>query len=156
MKKAITTLGILVLAGVLAAPVFAHRSGGGGGMHGGDYGDCRYEGGRAGKITDEQREAIDNLEEEFYADTSKLRNELFGKTDELEILLRSSDPDPAKAKAIQKEISELKAKLAEKRIDFELKARKIAPEYIGRGYGRHMLGGRGQHMGGRGPGACLE
>ncbi|KPK27814.1 MAG: hypothetical protein AMK69_09850 [Nitrospira bacterium SG8_3] len=73
----------------------------------------------------------------------------------------------------------LRAQLAEKRLDFELEERKIAPDTrhgsgygrgygqgygrgYGRGYGHHMggyghhMGGSGPHMGGYGQGGCWQ
>ena len=70
--------------------------------------------------------------------------------------------DPAKAKALQNEISELRAKMAQARIDLELEERNIAPAgnygpgyWRGygpgmRGYGRHMMGAYGPGMWGYG------
>jgi hypothetical protein len=49
-------------------------------------------------------------------------------SDELNILLDSADPDPEKAKTLQKGISELRAKMDEKRLSYTLEARKILPE----------------------------
>ena len=81
-------------------------------------------------------------------------------------MLNSSTPDLEKAKALQGEISDLRAKLDEERLSYELEARKITPEpRSGKGYGRgyygHHMGGYGPHMGygrhmmgGYGPESC--
>jgi len=115
-------------------------------------------------LTEEQRSQLDKLSQKFYDESAQVRNKIRSKSAELNTLLTSPNPDAEKAKALQKEISDLKAKLAQKRIDFRLEARKIAPELrfgrgYGRGYGSHMRGygpgmGYGGHMGGYGPGAC--
>ncbi len=76
-------------------------------------------------------------------------------------MLDSSTPDAEKATALQKEISDLKAKMAEKRLSYDLEVRKIAPDTqerrygrgYGRGYGRSMMG-EGPRTGGRGQGPC--
>ena len=68
---------------------------------------------------------------------------------ELNRLFNSEKPDAEKAKTLQKEISDLRAKMAQARIDFELEERKIAPQGNNRrGYGR----GYGPGMRGSGPG----
>ncbi len=160
MKKLTTTLGLMVLVGVLAVPVFAWHRGGWGGGSGGP-GHWGQRGGSYGNLTTEQRSQLDNLEQTFYEDTRSLRREIWTKSDELDVLLNASDPDLKKVKALQKEISDLRAKMEGHRTDFELGTRKIVPdEDLARGYGRG--GGRrmGRHMkgygprGGYGPGSC--
>ena len=77
--------------------------------------------------------------------------------------MNTSNPDAEKARALQKEISDLMGKMAQERITFQLEARKINPDLrfnggFGGGFGHHMKrfgkGGRdfGYHMGGYGPG----
>ncbi len=169
MKKALTIVGTVLLVAAIAIPVLAYGPGWGRGHHMmGDWkggpGYCWQYGRGYGNLTGEQRSQLDKLSQKFYDETAQLRNEIWSKSAELNTLLNSSNPDAEKAKALQKEISDLKAKLAQKRIDFRLEARKIGPELrFGRGYGRgyssHMRGygpgmGYGGHMGGYGPGAC--
>ena len=149
-----------------AIPVLAHGPGRGRGRHMMDYGQggtgygCQYYRGYD-KLTEEQRSKSDELYRKFYDETAKLRDEIWAKSAELDTLLNSANPDAAKAKALQKEISDLRAKLAQERINLRLEGQKIAPELrSGRGYqGRHMRGhghgmGYGHHMGGYGPGGC--
>ncbi len=169
MKRLVTILGILLLVGAIAAPVLAHGPGRGGGQHmmgyggggpgsGGDYGRGYSN------LTEEQRAQLDNLHQKFYDETAQLRIDIMAKSGEFNILLNTSNPDVEKAKAIQKEIIDLRGKMAQKRLDFQLEARKINPDArlgrgYGRGYGPHMKGhgqgmGYGRHMGGYGQGAC--
>lgn len=169
MKKTLTIIGTILLIAAIAAPVLAYGPGwergqrmmgysGGGPSYCGQYGRG-YE-----NLTEAQRGQLDRLHQKFYDETAQLRNEIWSRSAELNTLLNSSNPDAEKAKALQKEISGLKAKMAEKRINFELEERKISPEVrSGRGYSRgyssHMRGygpstGYGGHMGGYGPGAC--
>ena len=163
MRNILTIGGIVVLAAAIAIPVLAHGPGRGRGRHmmgyreGGPGYGCEYDRGYD-KLTEEQRSKSDELYRKFYDETAKLRDEIWAKSAELDTLLNSANPDAAKAKALQKEISDLRAKLAQERINFELEGRKIAPELrSGRGYqGRHMRGhghgmGYGRHMGGYGP-----
>ena len=154
MRKVMTTLGILILMGVLAAPVFAHRWGGGKNYGGPGAGPCWLE---SGDLTESQQVELDKLHEQFVKDTAKTREEIWTKSAELDTLMDSSNPDPKKVKTLQREISNLKAKMSERRIDFELQARKIAPDArfgrgygkgYGRGYGRgHGWGHHGPHYG---------
>jgi zinc resistance-associated protein len=147
MRKVLMTLGILFMVGILAAPVFAHRWGKGGyGAQGGPgYGPCWVEG---GDITDSQQVELDKLHEKFVNDTAKLREDIWNKSAELDTLLDSSNPDATKVRTLQKEISDLKGKMADKRVDFELEARKIAPNArFGRGYGKGSGQGYGRGYG---------
>jgi zinc resistance-associated protein len=133
MKKLLTILGILVLVGVLAAPVLAHRWGWGGRAGGPGYG--MQGSGPYANLTESQQAELDKVEQKFFNDTAKLRDEIWAKSAELNTLLNSTDPDPKKAQTLQKEISNLKAKMGEQRVNFELEARKIAPNSgYGRGY----------------------
>ncbi len=94
---------------------------------------------------------MDKLHQRFYDDPAQLRNKIWSKAAELNTLLNSSNPDAEKARALQKEISDLSAKMAQEQINFELEERKITPEvWSGRGYGRAYS----SHMRGYGPGAC--
>jgi zinc resistance-associated protein len=112
------------------------------------------------RLTEDQRNQLDQLSRRFYDETAKLRSQLWNKSGELSALLDSSNPDVDKARALQKEISELRAKLDQVRINFELEANKINPDLRyarrGGGYGHHMGGyghqggGYGHHMGGYG------
>ncbi|MFH1349946.1 MAG: periplasmic heavy metal sensor [Pseudomonadota bacterium] len=171
MKRLMTILGILILTGAIAVPVLAYGPGWGRGPHmmgywGGDSGGACWDSGRgAGNLSEEQRTALDKLSQKFYDETARLRNELLAKRAELNILLNTRNPDAEKARALQKEISDLKAKLDQEGINFEIEARKINPETrfgswgYHPGFGPHMRGygpgmGYGRNMGGYGPGNC--
>lgn len=144
MKKLALSLGILVLVGVMAVPVFAW--GPRGAWMGRGPGYCWNDEGSA-SLTPEQRSALNSLQEKFYNETSALRNELWTKRGELWRLLDDPNSEPEKVKAVQKEVSQLRAKLQEQRVEYQLQARKIAPNVeIGPGYGRGYGYGRGHHM----------
>jgi Spy/CpxP family protein refolding chaperone len=139
MKKLATTLGILFLIGVLAAPVFAYRGNWGGWSRG--AGSCWQGSGTYGNLTETQNAELERLEQKFSNDTAKLRDEIWAKSAELNTLLNAADPDVKKVRALQKEITGLRAEMDRQRIDFELKARKITPNSgyaraYPRGYGR--------------------
>ena len=166
MRKVLTILGVLVLVGFLTFPVFAHRSGGGKTYGGSGAGPC---GSAWVDLPDSQRAELDKLHQQFVDDTAKMREEIWNKSAELDKLLDSANPDPKTAKALQREISDLKAKMSEKRVDFMLQARKIAPNAtFGRGYARgcgrdyhHGYGHHGEYghhgpRGGYGSGPCCN
>lgn len=170
MKKLAVIGALVLLTGVVAYPVFARGLGlGFGGPmmgYGPGSGQCEQHGRGHGNpgyanLTDEQEKNMSVLNRKFFDETAPLKSEIWQKSDELEDLLDSSTPNVEKATALQKEISDLKAKMAEKRLSYDLEARKIAPDAqergfgkgYGRGYGRSMMGG-GPRMGGRGQGPC--
>ena len=118
-----------------------------GGFWGGGPGSCgQYDRGYGYQGPD-KRIRHDQRGEEFYNDTAEIRNQIRTKSAELGTLLNSPNPDIEKAKSLQREISELQAKMDEKRLNYELETRKSAPEgSYGRGYGRGYgpMGGYGQ------------
>lgn len=169
MKRLITVLGIILLAGVIAIPVLAKgqgrgRGGDNAGYRGHGPGSCQ----QYANLTEEQGSQLGKLRQRFYDDTVKLRTGILSKSGELNILMNSSNPNAEKVRALQKEVSELKAKMAQERLNLQLEARKIAPDArFGRGYGPGsgcgygkgsgpgMGNGRGKGgRGGYGPGAC--
>jgi len=164
MRRILTILGSLLLVAFIAVPAFAHGPGRGKAHHRmrywkGDPGYCRHYGGAYENLTEEQRSQLEKLSKGFHDTTALLRTEIGAKSAELTDLLNSPKPDPEKAKTLQKEISDLKAKMAQDRIDFRLEARKIAPELrLGRRYGKDYSPpgrgsgpGYGRHMKGREP-----
>jgi zinc resistance-associated protein len=156
MKKLLAALGIGALVLALAIPVLGHGPKGGWRGHmgwGGGQDYCWGKGGGYSKLTDDQRKQLDAAGQKFYDGTAQLRNDLWAKRGELRILMNTSDPDVEKARALQKEISDLAGKMAEARLEFLLEAKKIAPEgFYGGGY-RKGRGGSGRDMRGYGPGS---
>ena len=167
-------LGVVFLVGAFAIPVMAHGPGRGPGAKGNWGGSPGYywDDGRASSaLTAEQQSKLGKLSRNFYDETAQARDALWSKMGELNRLFNSEKPDAEKAKTLQKEISDLRAKMAQARIDLELEERKIAPQGsnrrgYGRGYGPGMrgsgpgmrggygpgMGYYGHHMGGNGPG----
>ncbi len=153
------TLAIGLLITSLAIPVFARGRGMGGhhmgGFWGGGPGSCgQYDRGYESP-NPEERTRPDQRDEAFYRDTSEIRNQIRTKSAELDNLLNDPNPDLEKARSLQKEISELQARMDEKRLNHELEERKRNPEDrsgrgYGWGYGSHMRGFGS--MGGYGPG----
>lgn len=163
MKRLVGIIGIVLLIGVTAAPLMAH----GPGWERGDRGRYERGGGPENypfpgsgyeRLTDEQRAKLDTLYKQFYEEAMPLRDDFRAKRNELSAVLNAAEPDANKAKALQKEISDIQAKLAEKRVELAVEARKINPDIrFGRGYGHPMRDyghgkGRGWHRGNYGPG----
>jgi Spy/CpxP family protein refolding chaperone len=100
-------------------------------------------------LTTEQREELEKVRKAFHDDTVDLTNDIRIKSTELDNLLRTDAPDVNKAKAIQKEISDLQAELAQKRLELRLEILKINPDArYGAGFGGRMMGsGLGMGLG---------
>jgi len=112
---------------------YGHR----GQMHHGGFGPSGW-----GALGDLSEEDIKKLEEErkaFFEDTKDLRREVYQKRLELASEMAKQNPDPTRASAIQKEISDTLARLAQKHLDHLFRVRKINPDLgIGVGGGGHM------------------
>ena len=158
-KEATKIIGIGFLVAVLAVPAVALARGWGrGGMMGNwgggpGYGYTTPYGPGNEALTPDQRTQLDQLDKKFYEDTANLRKDLWDKSYELNTILNTENPDPAKVNALNKEINDLRAKLQEKSLNYRLEARKIVPETaFNGGYGRSF----GYHMWGYGPQQFLK
>jgi zinc resistance-associated protein len=124
-----------------------------GGECGRGYGPGR--GGPRSEMSEEQIEKMETQREAFFKDTEPIRQKLYEKEMALKSELAKENPDIDAAKALQSEISGLRAEFDQKRLEHRVKMRKIVPE-AGRGY--KDRGGRGPRGGGYGygynPGAC--
>jgi len=158
MKRALTIIGILVMAAAIAIPVMAQGPGAGRGrmMQGygpGDPADCPRHGAWDDKLTDEQRTQLDKLHQKFFDETAAVRSQMAAKHSELNILMNTSNPDLEKAKALQKEINDLRGKMGQERIKLFAEERKINPDArFGMGWGRGGMKGGGPCGGGMGMG----
>ncbi len=102
------------------------------GMHHSGYGDPGF--GYRGEWSEEDARKLDQERLNFFEATKDLRSKLYQKGLELRSELAKESPDVNRATALQKEISELKAELGQKRLNHFLNLRKISPE-IGRSFG---------------------
>lgn len=160
MKKLTTVLAILIFSGMVAAPVFA----GPGNRYFCPYGEgprASGPGDSGSNLTAEQIDQLQKLLKTYVDETSELRSTLWDKRSELDAIMVTSAPDSTKAMALQKEISDIKANLAQKRLEYQLNVKKVAPDVgfvpaPGSGWGRGGYGpgmmGPGYGMMGRGPG----
>jgi hypothetical protein len=128
-------------------------------MAGGGYGPRGFAGpGYGGDLTDEEIAALQKERNAFLEQTRDLRENIYQKQLELRAELAKKNPDAKKAAELQKEVSGLRAEMAQKRLDQQLKMKKENPKLFGRGFGMGMGPGHGRGSGygmgqGRG-GAC--
>ncbi len=108
-------------------------------------------------LSKEQADKMWQLKEKFRNDTQALRRELFQKRFDLRALYGDPKADETALITRQKEVNELRAKLADKMAQFKIEQRKIlTPEQIqklnempyGRGFG--PCGAAGKGFGGKG------
>ncbi len=159
MKKIAIITATIMLIVAAAYPVFARGGGRGWGKYiGGSFGGPCYSS-RIQDLTDEQKTGLEELELDFVESTAELRNQLKTKKREMNKALSETEPDLENLKSMQENISELKAEMAQKRLDYELGARKIVPGIgekagnfgSGRGKGRGKGPGSGRGSGSGGP-----
>jgi hypothetical protein len=125
MKKLALTFSILLLVAVLAGCASGDR-----------LQDIRWN----GDLNMIQAAELNSLEQKFCSDSVKLRKEIRATSEELiNTQLNTSEPDSKRVKALQAELSEFSANMIGHIVNFELEARKIAPDtnYVRRAYIRN-------------------
>ena len=90
-----------------------------------------------GNLSDDEIKALQKERNAFFEATQDLRQEIYQKRLELRSELAKKDPDANKAAKLQKEISKIEADFDQKRLDHQMKMRKINPKA-----GRGFMGGR--------------
>lgn len=169
-----TILVSLITVTLIAVGTTALAGKGMGNQDGGcnDGGCGRYHRGSGcadGNLTPEQREQLDTEREAFFEATKAQRQDLYAKRLELRAEMAKRAPDIKKASALQKEVSDLRSSLDQKRLTHIMNMRQINPDAgrgffgqgrcdadngAGRGHGHH---GRGDGDGkGYGPGNCRQ
>ena len=157
MRKILIAFGSFLLVAFLSVPLLADGPGWNGGHHmwgswGSDRGSCWDYGRGYNELSKEDQRQLTELENEFFTETERLRNDIRSKSAELNRYLNSNNPDSQKLTELQRELSDLRAEMDEKRLAYELEARKILPETrfrggYGRGYYGHHMRGYGPRMG---------
>ena len=137
MKKTMITLTALLIVGFMAASAFAWGHGNGKRRGCGGKGQAMYN-----NLTDEQKTELRELRQQFVDETYESRAAMMTKHQELRMLMETSNPEKAELQALSDEIMGLKKAMADKRIEFALKAKEIAPEL-----NLMAFGGRGGKMG---------
>ncbi len=152
MKKSMIVITSLLAVALLATSAFSWGNGGRG-CGGSGQGESNYEGCGANgtnnvwkDLSQEQRDELTALKQKFIDDTYEVRSAMMVKHQEMRMLMETSDPDRDEIDELAKAVTELRTQMQTKRIDFQLAAKKIAPELNGLGMGRQ--GGSG--FGGRG------
>jgi zinc resistance-associated protein len=98
-----------------------------------------------GNLSEEEMANLDQKRAEFFKSTENIRQQLYEKELALRSELVKENPDTSEASNLQSEISRLQSELDQKRLDYNIQARKSAPNYDRgyRGSGRMMGYGPG-------------
>lgn len=160
MKK--TAKGILILTVVaifgITTLAFAGWGRGYGHMMGSDrwghgmHSEYGYDqGGYYGNLSSEEIAKLDQQRAEYLKATENIRQKLYENELALRSELAKENPDTGKASKLQSDISTLQSDLDQERLNFEIQARKSAPNY------KRGPGGYGPMMGygPRGGGYCM-
>ncbi|EBG2396477.1 zinc resistance sensor/chaperone ZraP [Salmonella enterica subsp. enterica] len=100
-------------------------------------------------LTTEQQATAQKIYDDYYTQTSALRQQLISKRYEYNALLTASSPDTAKINAVAKEMESLGQKLDEQRVKWDVAmAQAGIPRGAGMGYGGCGGYGGGYHRGG--------
>ncbi|EBP0098957.1 zinc resistance sensor/chaperone ZraP [Salmonella enterica] len=100
-------------------------------------------------LTTEQQATAQKIYDDYYTQTSALRQQLISKRYEYNALLTASSPDTAKINAVAKEMESLGQKLDEQRMKRDVAmAQAGIPRGAGMGYGGCGGYGGGYHRGG--------
>lgn len=113
----------------------------GGWNHQGGYGHSQQ--GYNGNLSTEEIAKLDQQRADFFKATDSTRQKLYEKELALQSELAKENPDTGKASKLQGEISRLQSDFDQKRLDYEIQARKSVPNYS-QGSGRRgsmMSGG---------------
>ncbi|EDC1794970.1 zinc resistance sensor/chaperone ZraP [Salmonella enterica] len=100
-------------------------------------------------LTTEQQATAQKIYDDYYTQTSALRQQLISKRYEYNALLTASSPDTAKINAVAKEMESLGQKLDKQRVKRDVAmAQAGIPRGAGMGYGGCGGYGGGYHRGG--------
>ncbi|EBS4485644.1 zinc resistance protein [Salmonella enterica subsp. enterica serovar Weltevreden] len=100
-------------------------------------------------LTTEQQATAQKIYDDYYTQTSALRQQLISKRYEYNALLTASSPDTAKINAVAKEMESLGQKLDEQRVKRDVAmAQACIPRGAGMGYGGCGGYGGGYHRSG--------
>lgn len=99
------------------------------------------------QLTQEQQATVQKLHDNYYAQTSALRQQLQSKRYEYNALLTAQKPESGKIEAVAKEMETLSQQLDQQRVKFDIAlAEAGVPRGAGMGYGG-CRGNGGGHMG---------
>lgn len=132
MKRNTRSFAMLAILAVVGFSTIAAAAwdGGSGHMMGPMMGSGWNHGnGYYGDLTAEQISKLDQRRLEFFKATEGLRRQLYEKEVVLQAELTKENPDNGKAAQLQSEVSKLRSDLDQKRLEFEIQAKKIAPNF---------------------------
>jgi hypothetical protein len=144
MKRLATFFGIMMLATAIAIPAYAMGGGMGGGMAGGNEGGGMMGNWESGLLdwfqkwrngseyftpSGVEKKQMKELDQQHDEDAAYLEYQIRMKEKQLDALLRSSDPDIQKVRALNRGIRELRAEADKEQRTYELEAGKITPGY---------------------------
>ena len=144
LRNVILTIAAVAVLGI-GINAFAHGGRGWGGGWGHHQGSMHYQGDYGPRyneeLNSEEYKQFEQKREAFFNETQELRADLYEKERALQNELVKDELDAFKASGLQKEISELRAQLDQKRIDHMVEMRKLNPK-AGRGLmaGNSMMG----------------
>jgi hypothetical protein len=92
-----------------------------------------YGGYMRGDLSDEEVQEMDQQRKVFHSANKDLKQNVYQKRLELESEFAKKTPDAKKAAGIQKEISDLQARMDQNRVDHMIEMKKINPD-AGRGF----------------------
>jgi Spy/CpxP family protein refolding chaperone len=142
MRRLTLILGILMLASAFAVPAYAMGGGMGGGISGGMGGGGMtgnfgsglldwFQNWRNGRgYTNSpraDRKQMQELEQQHDKDSAYLKYQIQMKEKGLDALLKSTDPDIAKVRALRRDIRELRAEADQEQRSYELEAARMNP-----------------------------
>ncbi|MBU0972034.1 MAG: periplasmic heavy metal sensor [Proteobacteria bacterium] len=140
MKKSMIVITSFLAVALLATSAFSWGPGKGCGGAGQGYGTG--ESSAWNDLSKQQKDELTALNQKFIDETYEVRSAMMTKHQEMRLLMETSSPDRAKLEALSKAVTDLQGQMQTKRIDYQLAAKKIAPEL--------SMGGRGG-CGGCGP-----
>ena len=134
---------LIVAIAILFSGVYASADWGKGyghhrGMHQGQGWHQRGYGGPGcaamDNLSEDETKKLDAERTAFFEATKDLRRKIYQKRLELASELAKENPDAAVAATLQKDVSDFKAQMAQKRLAHILRVQKINPD-LGRGFG---------------------
>ncbi len=147
MKKSLTLIITVLTIALMASTAFCWTNTKGG-MN---KGSKAHRGRACQNLSPEQLDQLKALHQKFIDDTVKERTEIAGLRMKMKMIMETSTPDKEELVSIVEKLGPLQTEMAVKRIDFQLAAKKISPDFQGFGMGRGPGMGRGHGMG-QGPG----
>jgi hypothetical protein len=147
MRKLALILGIMMVAAIFAIPAYAMGGGMGGGMGGmgggtggggmmGNWGsglldwfqNWRNGSGYNNPNTGESKQ-VHELDQQHHEDSTYLKYQIEMKEKEMDALLKSTDPDIKKVRALNRDIRELRAEADREQQNYEREASKMNAGY---------------------------